>query len=183
MAPTQPPTATPTAVAKPTADPAIYPDDWGMDAFELPIKTDGETFFWKNSRVMYTIPEGAPPVEEWYGIFSDEKNDQMIFCTGSMRAGTYTYYAIVEGEFYKLSEGKIVSRSQHSGKNQLWWIEDNGIAKSVNVRSNKYNEVYMEAEGVKEYNTLRPYTYIKFNDEIISPIAENILLQEKNLLS
>ena len=112
-------------------------------------------------------------------MFSDEKKDQLIFATGD-NLNTLQYYAIVEGEFYKLSEGEIVSWSMHSGKNQLWWIEDNGIAKSVNVRSNKYNEVYMEAEGVKEYNTLRPYTYIKFNDDVISPITENILLKEKN---
>ena len=179
MTPTEAPTPTPTAVAKPTADPAIYPDDWGQEILLLPIKTDGKIFFWKNSRVMYTIPEGAPPVEEWYGIFSDEKNDQMIFYTGSMRAGTYTYYAIVEGEFYKISEGKIVERSMHSGKNQLWWIEDNGIAKSVNVRSSKYNEVYKEAEGVKGYNSKLPYTYIKLDDTVISPINENLLVEVK----
>ena len=75
-------------------------------------------------------------------MFSDEKKDQLIFATGD-NLNTLQYYAIVEGEFYKLSEGKIVSRSMHSGKNQLWWIEDNGIAKSVNARSNKYNDVYI----------------------------------------
>ena len=112
-------------------------------------------------------------------MFSDEKKDQLIFATGD-NLNTLQYYAIVEGEFYKLSEGKIVSRSMHSVKNQLLLIEDNGIAKSVNVRSTKYNEVYKEAEGVKEYNSIRPYTYIKFNDDVISPITENILLKEKN---
>ena len=177
--PTEAPT--PTAVAKPTADPAIYPDDWGQEILLLPIKTDGKIFFWKNSRVMYTIPEGAPPVEEWYGIFSDEKNDQMIFYTGSMRAGTYTYYAIVEGEFYKLSEGKIVEWSMHSGKNQLWWIEDNGTAKSVNVRSNKYNDVYLDAENVKGFVDVDPPRYLTFNGEIISPIAENLLVEVKKI--
>ena len=176
--PTQAPTPTPTAVAKPTADPAIYPDDWGQEILLLPIKTDGKIFFWKNSRVMYTIPEGAPPVEEWYGIFSDEKNDQIIFNTG-YTLETFQYYAIVEGEFYKLNQGKIVSWSMHSGKNQLLWIEESGIAKSVNVRSTKYNEVYKEAEGVKEYNSIRPYTYIKLDDTVISPIAENLLLAVK----
>ena len=159
------------------ADPEKYPDNWGKNVIDLPIRTDGKNFFWKKSRVMHAIPKGAPPVEEWCGIFSDEKNDQMIFFTG----GTYTYYAVVEGNFYKLSEGKIVSWSQHSGFNQLWWIEESGIAKSVNVRSSKYNEVYKEADGVKGYNSKRPYTYFKFDDSIISPIKENVLLEVKKI--
>lgn len=112
-------------------------------------------------------------------MFSDEKKDQLIFATGD-NLNTLQYYAIVEGEFYKLSEGEIVSWSMDSGKNQLWWIEDNGIAKSVNVRSNKYNEVYLEAENVKGYVDTNPPGYLTFDNEIISPIAENILLKEKN---
>ena len=69
----------------------------------------------------------------------------------------------------------------NSEKNQLCWIEDNGIAKSVNIRSNKYNEVYIEAEGVKEYNTIWTDTYITFNDEIISPITENLLVEVEKI--
>ena len=178
--PTKEPTAvpteapTPTAVAKPTADPAIYPDDFGKS--KGPIRTDGKIFFWKNSRVIYTIPDSIPETKKWTVIFHDEENDQIIFDVGKT-LDTLNYYAIVEGEFYKLNEGKIVEFSMHSGKNQLWWIEDNGIAKSVNVRSSKYNEVYKEAEGVKGYNSKRPYTYIKFDDGIVSPISENLLLE------
>ena len=180
--PTKEPTAvpteapTPTAVAKPTADPAIYPDDFGKS--KGPIRTDGKIFFWKNSRVIYTIPDSIPETKKWTVIFHDEENDQIIFDVGKT-LDTLNYYAIVEGEFYKLNEGKIVSRSQHSGKNQLLWIEESGIAKSVNVRSTKYNEVYKEAEGVKKYNSIRPYTYIKLDDTVISPIAENLLLAVK----
>lgn len=70
----------------------------------------------------------------------------------------------------------------HSGKNQLWWIEDNGIAKSVNVRSNKYNDVYLDAENVKDFKTTLPSTYVTFNDDVISPITENVLLNIKKLI-
>lgn len=174
--PTQAPTPTPTAVAKPTADPAIYPDDYGKS--KGPIRTDGKIFFWKNSRVIYTIPDSIPETKSWMITFYDEENDQIIFDVVDAM-DNLNYYAIVEGEFYKLNEGKIVSWSQHSGKNQLVWIEESGIAKSVNVRSSKYNEVYKEAEGVKKFNSQWPYTYIKLDDTVISPIAENLLLAVK----
>lgn len=174
--PTEAPT--PTAVAKPTADPAIYPDDFGEN--EGPIRTDGKIFFWKNSRVIYSIPDSAPETKKWTVIFHDEENDQLIFQVGKT-LDTLNYYAIVEGEFYKLSEGKIVSWSMHSGKNQLWWIEDNGIAKSVNVRSNKYNDVYLDAENVKGFVDVDPPRYLTFNGEIISPIAENLLVEVKKI--
>ena len=76
--PTQAPTPTPTAVAKPTADPAIYPDDFGEN--EGPIRTDGKIFFWKNSRVIYSIPDSIPETKKWTVVFYDEENDQIIFC-------------------------------------------------------------------------------------------------------
>ena len=76
--PTEASTPTPTAVAKPTADPAIYPDDFGEN--EGPIRTDGKIFFWKNSRVIYSIPDSIPETKKWTVIFHDEENDQIIFC-------------------------------------------------------------------------------------------------------
>ena len=76
--PTQAPTPTPTAVAKPTADPAIYPDDYGKS--KGPIRTDGKIFFWKNSRVIYSIPDSIPETKKWTVVFYDEENDQIIFC-------------------------------------------------------------------------------------------------------
>lgn len=51
----------------------------------------------------------------------------------------------------------------------------------MNVRSNKYNDVYLDAENVKGFVDVDPPRYLTFNGEIISPIAENILLQEKIL--
>ena len=144
--PTQAPTPTPTAVAKPTADPEKYPDDYGFNLG--PIRSDGEIFFWKNSRVMYEIPDGAPDVTEWIIILYDETNDQLIY---GVRTDKITIYSIVEGDFYKLSEGEVVSMMQQTDIKVFYWVEANGTAKSVGVRSKNFGEVFLEAEMCVSY--------------------------------
>ena len=52
----------------------------------------------------------------------------------------------------------------------------------MNVRSNKYNDVYLDAENVKGFVDVDPPRYLTFNGEKISPIAENLLVEVKKLI-
>ena len=178
VAPTQAPTPTPTAVAKPTADPDKYPDDYGFNLG--PIRSDGEIFFWKNSRVMYEIPDGAPDAREWsIKLFDSEKN-QLIFTTG-LTYEELEIYSIVEGDFYKLSEGEVVSKAQQTDIKVFYWVEANGTAKSVGVRSKNFGEVFLEAENIKWIIEIMPTKFRTFEEKKVSPISEDVLLKIKKI--
>lgn len=174
--PTQAPTPTPTAVAKPTADPDKYPDDYGFNLGS--IRSDGEIFFWKNSRVMYEIPDGAPDIREWIIYLYDETNNQLIY---GVRTDKITIYSIVEGDFYKLSEGEVVSMMYQTDKKVFYWVEANGTAKSVGVRSKNFGEVFLEAENIKWIIEIMPTKFRTFEEKEVSPIAENLLLEVKKI--
>lgn len=148
-----------------------YPDDWGEE--NDMIRTDGKTFFWKKSRVMHTVPQGVPDARDWYIEFADEKNDQLFFVRRVISEGILDYYSMVNGVFYKLNEGKVIF-SWYDGTGPFYWIEEDGTAKSVNVRSKKYNEVYIEAEGVVGFD----YGINSFgtsDGKLVKPNSQNIL--------
>lgn len=171
------PETTAPEVKKEYASKEEYPDDWGEE--NNMIRTDGKTFFWKKSRVMHTVPQGVPDARDWYIEFADEKNDQLFFVRRVISEDVLDYYSMVEGKFYKLNEGKVIF-SWYDGTGPFYWIEEDGTAKSVNVRSKKYNEVYIEAEGVVVY--LNPLnSFGTSNGEIIKPNSENILAKVKEI--
>lgn len=176
--PTEAPTPTPTAVAKPTADPEKYPDDYGFNLG--PIRSDGEFFFWKNSRVMYEIPDGAPDAREWTVLFFDSENEQLIFITGLTLEET-EIYSIVEGDFYKLSEGEVVAMSQRTDLKVFYWVEANGTAKSVGVRSKNFGEVFLEAENIRWIIKIMPTKFETLKNQEVSPITSNIQLKIKKI--
>lgn len=151
-----------------------YPDDWGEER-EM-FRTDGKTFFWTKSRVIHTIPKGVPDVRNWFIELADEKNDQIVFMARA-KDNTFEYYSMVDGVFYKLNEGKVIdSFNDYTGP--FYFIEEDGTAKSVNVRSKKYNEVYIEAEGVVGYVRSLNCFYTS-EEKIVKPNSENILAEVK----
>ncbi len=154
-----------------------YPDDWGEE--NDMIRTDGKTFFWKKSRVMHTVPQGVPDARDWYIEFADEKNDQLFFVRRVISEDVWEYYSMVEGKFYKLNEGKVIF-SWYDGTGPFYWIEEDGTAKSVNVRSKKYSEVYIEAEGVRAYGH-RINSFETFDGKLVKPNSENILAKVKEI--
>lgn len=174
--PTTAPTATSTAVVKPTANPEQYPDDYGFDLG--PIRSDGDIFFWKDSRVIYKIPNGAPDATEWSIKLFDSEKDQMIFTTG-LSYEELEIYSIVEGDFYKLSEGEVVSMAQQTDIKVFYWVETNGTAKSVGVRSKNFGEVFLEGENIKWIIEIMPTKFRTFEEKKVSPISEDVLLKIK----
>ncbi len=125
-----------------------YPDDWGIS--DGIIRAKGDIFFWEDSRVMHTAPKGIPGPEDWFVDLYDKEKDQFTF---HIFKNTYNnevdYYSMVKGKIYKLNEGNIIFA--YKGIGFFYWIEEDGTAKSINVRSEEYDEVYIEAEGVKWY--------------------------------
>ncbi len=191
--PTPVPTATPTAeptpiptatpMPQPTADPAVYPDDWGVgkgygddDTWSgLKIyRTDGETaIIWDKTNHFVKIPDSLP--KTWYVESADEKNEQMFISVGTMKDGTLQYYALVNGQFYKLSQGKIISMST-DGLNRWAWVEEDGTVYSVWVRSSSFDEVYVENTECKEVAyTSGKILCMKITEEIVDAIDEDIL--------
>ena len=158
------------------ADPKEYPDDW--DEEKDMLRTDGKTFFWKKSRVMHTAPKGFKDVRNWGIEFADEENDQFVFRI-LISKGVYDYYSMVDGVIYKLNEGKLIF-IWYDGTGPFYWIEEDGTAKSVNVRSKKYNEVYIEAEGVRDYVHSR-LSFETFDGKLVKPYSENILAKVKEI--
>ncbi len=144
-APTQAPTATPTPTIapQPTADPEIYPDDWGYAYGNNAIRTDGKVLFWTKTRHMVEFPE---ILENNYDFeFIDEENEQAFLTTGLIRNGTLQFYALRDGVFYKLSFGKVLQKSQEEP--YKWaWLEEDGTVYSIGVRSKWFNEVYVESD-------------------------------------
>lgn len=166
------PTATPYVPAV-TADPAVYPDDFGKK--RGPIRTDGTIIFWSESRAMYTIPEGFPKLETWSAVeLSDVENEQMVIRVGDTME-IVQYYAIVKGKFYKLTEGNITMMSMDSLNQTYKWIEDNGLVKSLNLRSKNYNEVFIEAENIVSWANATKDMYETTEGKIVSGNNKNVL--------
>ena len=128
---------------QPIADPEKFPSDWG-DAYENnAIRTDYKYIVWTKTRHLVEVPKAIG--EDWFCDIVDEKNEQMLISTGSLREGTSVRYALVNGVFYKLSEKKIISVTIHNKK--FAWIEEDGTVYSINIRTKWFNEVYVEASG------------------------------------
>lgn len=150
-----------------------YPDDWGI-SFGGIIRAKGDIFFWEDSRVMHTAPKGIPGPEDWFVDLYDKEKDQFTF---HIFKNTYNnevdYYSMVKGKVYKLNEGNIIFA--YKGIGFFYWIEEDGTAKSINVRSEEYDEVYIEAEGVKGY--IRSQNSFRSMDgtELVKPNSEDIL--------
>lgn len=152
-----------------------YPDDWGEKNAILRFK--GNTFFWEETRVMHTIPTGVPEVEDWLIILPDAENDQIVFFADG-KDNSIECYSMVDGVFYKLNEGRVIMQWQ-DGSGPYYFIEEDGTAKSVNVRSKKYNEVYIEAEGVRSYIHSRQSFVTTDGTKLIAPNSKNILAEVK----
>lgn len=170
------PETTAPEVKKEYASKEEYPDDWGEENNML--RTDGKTFFWKKSRVMHTIPKGITDVRYWLIVWADEKNDQLIFFVEG-KENSIEIYSMVKGVFYKLNTKKVIS-TWNDDTGPIYFIEEDGTAKSVNVRSKKYNEVYIEAEGVRAYGH-RINSFETFDGKLVKPNSENILATVKEI--
>jgi len=172
--PTKAPTPTPTAVAKPTADPAIYPDDFGEAGPNNSYRTDGKVFFWAKTRHMVEIPE---ELQGWvYPEIVDVENEQAFFTTGFFTQDTFTYYAIKDGAIYKLNQGKIVNITTN-GADAFGWVEEDGTACSIGVRSKYWNEVYIEGTNCIEigYDFTGKLVIANQLGEIVETNKEDIL--------
>ena len=84
-----------------------------------------------------------------YAIVIDAENEQIFIGTGSFNGGTLTYYALRDGVFYKLNQGKIVQKC-FNGYDAFGWVEEDGTACSIGVRSKYWNEVYIEGTNCIE---------------------------------
>ena len=145
--PTTVPTTTPTAIAQPTADPAIYNDDWGysMDNSKT-LRSNGEELVWTKTRNLVKIPK---ELQNLGFDMIDPENEQIFIATGFIDEGTFTYYALRDGVFYKLNQGKIVQKC-FNGYDAFGWVEEDGTACSIGVRSKYWNEVYIEGTNCIE---------------------------------
>ena len=149
-----------------------YPDDWGIS--DGIIRAKGDIFFWEDSRVMHTAPKGIPGPEDWFITHFDEENDQFMFHILRSEEGV-DYYSMVKGKVYKLNEGDVIFK-WYDGTGPFYWIEEDGTAKSFNVRSEEYDEVYIEAEGVKGY--IRSKNSFETPDgKLVKPNSQNILAE------
>lgn len=177
---TAPETKSPVTTAPETTVPADdkvyaskeeYPDDWGIS--DGIIRAKGDIFFWEDSRVMHTAPKGIPGPERWHLLYPDEENDQFIFYIKKNK-NEWDYYSFVKGKVYKLNAEKIIF-NWNDDTGPIYWVEEDGTAKSFYVRSNKYDEVYIEAEGVKGY--IRSLNSFRSMDgtELVKPNSEDIL--------
>ncbi len=170
------PIASRTPEVKPTAKPidtSVYVKERGpilMDSTytKFALKSTGET---------YEVPEEMPLIKYWSIEMYDSKNEQFLIKTrrdpdiGSI-ISNIDLYVFVQGSFYKISEGTLVSKSDGDQVNVIRWVEDNGLGKSINVRSKWYNEVYIEAEGVTGVGAGK---FTVPGGEIIPPQTENVL--------
>lgn len=124
---------------------------------------------------MHTAPKGLPGPEHWFITHFDEKNDSFMFHVFKNDYNNEKdYYSMVKGKVYKLNEGKIIFQ-WYDGTGPFFWVEEDGTAKSFNVRSEEYDEVYIEAEGVKGY--IRSLNSFRSMDgtELVKPNSEDIL--------
>ena len=145
--PTKVPTPTPTAIAQPTADPAIYNDDWGYSIDNSnTLRSNFQELFWTKTRHLVKIPK---ELQNKQLDVIDAENEQIFIETGSFNEGTLTYYALRDGVFYKLNQGKIVKKC-FNGYDAFGWVEEDGTACSIGVRSNWWNEVYIEGTNCIE---------------------------------
>lgn len=171
---TKAPETTAPEVKKEYASKEDYPDDWGMK--KVFIRAKGNLFFWEKSRVLHTTPKSIASPEKWVILQADEKRDQFIFAILRNDYNTVSdYYSMVNGTVYKLNEGDTIF-IWNDGTGPFYWIEEDGTAKSINVRSKKYNEVYIEAEGVYQY-TYKYNAFITPNGDFVNPNSENILAE------
>ena len=147
VAPTTAPTSKPTENVQPTADPAIYNDDWGYSPDNSnTLRTNGQELFWTKTRNLVKIPK---ELQNLGFDMIDPENEQIFIATGFIDEGTFTYYALRDGVFYKLNQGKIVKKTTN-GADAFGWVEEDGTACSVGVRSKYWNEVYIEGTNCIE---------------------------------
>lgn len=133
---------TPPVDTQPIADPEQFPDDWGISYENNAFRTDRKEFlYWTKTRHLVEIPKNFPT--NWVVEMIDEKNEQIFIRSGKLKDGTCVYYALVNGVFYKLSEGKIIEISRRNS--QFVWLEEDGIVYSIGIRSKWFYEVYIEA--------------------------------------
>lgn len=132
---------TPPVDTQPIADPEQFPDDWGDSYEKNAVRTDYKYIVWTKTRHLVEVPKAIG--EDWFCGIVDAKNEQMIISVGSLREGTCVYYALVNGAFYKLNEGKILK--SRIGNFEFAWIEEDGTAYSVGIRKKWFNEVHFEA--------------------------------------
>ena len=154
---------------QPIADPEQFPDDWGYSYAKNAVRTDFKYIVWTKTRHLVEVPEEIG--EDWYveDAMIDANNEQMHISTGSLREGTSVRYALVNGVFYKLSEEKIVKVTIHN--KQFAWIEEDGTAYSINIRTKWFNEVYVEAIDAG-------YIFFDNNELVIANREDKII--EKN---
>ena len=148
-----------------------YPDDWGIS--DGIIRAKGDIFFWEDSRVMHTAPKGISGPERWHLLYPDEENDQFIFYIKKNK-NEWDYYSFVKGKVYKLNSAKIIF-NWNDDTGPIYWVEEDGTAKSFNVRSEEYDEVYIEAEGVRSYSVSLNAFKSMDGTKRIPPNKENIL--------
>ena len=158
---------TPPVDTQPIADPEQFPDDWGDSYEKNAVRTDYKYIVWTKTRHLVEVP--ASIGDDWKCDIVDAKNEQMLISTGSLREGTSVRYALVKGIFYKLSEEKIVKVTIHN--KQFAWIEEDGTAYSINIRTKWFNEVYVEASNAK-------YIFFDNNELVIADQATEVI--EKN---
>lgn len=170
---------TPPVDTQPIADPEQFPDDWGISYENNAFRTDRKEFlYWTKTRHLVEIPKNFPT--NWVVEMIDEKNEQIFIRSGKLKDGTCVYYALVNGVFYKLSEEKIIDVTIHNKK--FAWIEDDGTAYSINIRTKWFNEVYVEATGAAGIGFRNNELIIVNQDaEMIEKNQEDILREVKKV--
>lgn len=165
---------------QPIADPEQFPDDWGYSYAKNAVRTDFKYIVWTKTRHLVEVPEEIG--EDWYveDAMIDANNEQMHISTGSLREGTSVLYALVKGVFYKLSEEKITDVTIHN--KQFAWIEEDGTAYSIKIRTKWFNEVYVEASGAAGIGFRNNELIIVNQDaEMIEKNQEDILREVKKV--
>ncbi len=155
-----------------------YPDDWGESNGFIRVKSN--TFFWENSRVLHKTPKSISSPELWIIVLADEKKDQIVFTAYEGKNTEREMFSIVKGKVYKLNEEDIIF-NWYDGTGPFYWIEKSGVAKSINVRSKVYNEVYIEAEGVRSYVHSRLSFVTTDGTKLVEPNNQNILAKVKEI--
>lgn len=172
--PTKVPTPTPTAIAQPTADPAIYNDDWGysMDNSNT-LRSNFQELFWTKTRNLVKIPK---ELQNLGFDMIDPENEQIFIATGFIDEGTLTYYALRDGVFYKLNQGKIIDKC-FNGFDAFGWVEEDGTACTIGERSKYWNEVYIEGTNCKgiAYRIGGKLVVISQSGEVMDVNKEDIL--------
>ena len=176
---TAPIETTPPVDTQPIADPEQFPDDWGISYENNAFRTDRKEFlYWTKTRHLVEIPKNFPT--NWVVEMIDEKNEQIFISVGELSEGTCVFYALVNGVFYKLSEEKIIKVTIHN--KQFAWIEEDGTAYSINIRTKWFNEVYVEASdaaGICFRNNA--LTILNQDAEMIEKNQEDILREVKKV--